>query len=267
MNCLRCRAPVDLSARACSACGTLLDADGDGVPDVLAQMVEDKARALLASERAREIEETAATAARAERAAAAELARVTLANDRASLEDYRERLAANRAKGRGRWYVDRSLVSVMAVAALLVGVGLLPACGEPVVLGQSLLAGRLLCPEVCPGCRGPGRVFTWQENESDVATQLCHNDVVDIDRLRWADVDGGQDKELKPFRLSLWTSVPIDFALVFVGLFAVLPFFAARVRKRRLDDDLVNLELMEAHLGQKVALADPVLRQAGAYRT
>jgi hypothetical protein len=55
---------------------------------------------------------------------------------------------------------------------------------EVIVLDRSLVAAALFCPGRCPGCSGPGRIFTWHEKstnfEGHVSVQLCTNPRIDV---------------------------------------------------------------------------------------
>ncbi len=236
LTCTACGAAIALDRPACAACGAPIDADGDGVPDALAKMIEDKARALIAEEKKRESDEAAATA----RAEAARVARELKRTDEARLARMRDALQENSGKPRPVWHLDGPLTLTLACVALLIGGVLFPACLEPMA-GRSLVAAQVFCPGVCAGCRGPGRVFTWHESggsyEGNVSTQLCHNATVDIDRITWMDVTSRQDSDLAPYRLTLWSSVPLDAAIVFLVLLAVGPFWFGRMRTRSLGEE------------------------------
>jgi hypothetical protein len=234
MNCLRCNAPLDLTKPACAACGTKVDADGDGVPDVLGKMIEDKARALFVAEKQREQEQ----AAEASRIAAQQQADTERDNDRRTLHGLYSVQDTNASTPRRVWYLSMGWIIFFGILSAIVGGILCPACVEPMV-GRSFFAGKFFCSTVCATCRGPGRIFTWSEttngDTSNVSTQLCHNATVDIDRLGWMDVTDRQDEDLKPYRLTLWSSVPVDFLLVYFPLLLVGPFFAGRMRTKSLE--------------------------------
>jgi hypothetical protein len=235
MKCLSCGAPLDMTKVSCPMCQTPVDADGDGVPDALAKMVEDKARRMIQADRDAE----AARAREAARIASEAAASAALSADRERLERARAQLVETDAAPRPLWYMSvASALLLFAVSALGGGI-IAPACIEPIALDRSIAAGELLCPSVCDGCRGPGRVFTWHESggsyEGNVSTQLCHNPHVDIDQLTWMNVTGREDNDLKPYRLTLWTSVPIDFGILFASLLVVGPFWGGRIRRRSLD--------------------------------
>lgn len=206
MNCLHCNAPIDLSKLACSTCGVPLDADGDGIPDVLAKMIEDKARALLAGEEERERE--AVEQAELKAAETAEVER--RAENESSLASLLRERDRNVLEPRRVWYMNAELVVLFAFLAAIVGGIVFPACVEPSV-GQSMVASQLFCPTVCPSCKGPGRIFTWHLNrisssgnyKGNVSTQLCQNAQVDIGLLTWMEVSHREDKDLAPYRLTL----------------------------------------------------------------
>lgn len=265
MNCLKCRAPIDLGAKSCAGCGAPLDADGDGVPDVLAKMVEDKARGLLAAERA-------AAAAEAERKAAEERAVLSakeLAQDRRTLVELRELREAHALKKPKVWHSNAAITFLFGVIAIVLGGVLFPACVEPMA-GRTVLAGPLFCSSVCASCRGPGRVFTWHTSgggyEGNVSAQLCHNDAIDVEKLTWQDVNDDDDPKVKPYRLSMWASVPLDFVLVFALLSIFAPFLLGRFRTKELVKVAAELDARIDHLERKLA-APPPVPGGGAYRT
>lgn len=228
-------------------------------PDALAKMVEDKARALLAADRAQAVADEKAEQQRKE-----------LAETRYTLERSREKYEQNDNAKRRPWFLDKRVFTLIAVASVLLGALMMPGCVEPII-GRSLVAGSLLCGSTCKTCRGPGRVFTWHESggsyEGNVSSQLCHNADVDIDRMTWQDVDNEDDKALLPYRLSLWSSVLLDAPLVFVVLFLFFPFAAARVRNKYLARERIELEEKISDCERRLAAADPPKVAAGAYRT
>lgn len=237
MKCLKCGSKVDLSAERCAACGTPLDADGDGVPDVLDALVERKARAMVEAERAK--------------LAAPGAPRPTPVVDdrctkREKLTAYQNDLERNRHAKRPFWLMNSLGLWTILIVGFFFGGILMPACGEPMIFKRSLVAAPLLCPRVCQGCTGPGRIFTWHERsnsyEGNVSTQLCHTPAVNVDALTWMDVTGREDKDLQPFRLTLWSSVPFDFGLAVVALLLIAPFWFARLRKKALLSEQLRLE-------------------------
>jgi len=234
VKCLKCGCKLDLSAEICAVCGTPLDADGDGLPDVLGELVERKARAIVEAERAK-LGAPAAPSKRDESAVKQE----RLATCRRDLE-------RNRATARPMWLMNRLGLGAILIFGFVVGGIMLPACGEPLIWERSLVAAPLLCPIVCEGCSGPGRIFTWHERsntyEGNVSTQLCTTPKVDVSALRWIDVTEREEKDLRPYRLTLWASVPFDFALVVSVLSLIAPFWFASVRKKLLAREQSRLE-------------------------
>jgi hypothetical protein len=234
VKCLKCGSKLDLSAECCPACGTPLDADGDGVPDALDALVERKARAIVAAEQAKLV--PLATAAPAPVVEDSTRKRATFA---AFLE-------RNRTAARPLWLMNSRVLWTILIVGFVLGGTLLPACAEPLVFERSLVAASLLCPQVCAGCRGPGRIFTWHESsnsfEGNVSTQLCQAPAVDVNALSWSDVTAREDKDLQPYRLTLWSSVPFDFALVLLPLLVFAPFLFARLSKTALAKEQLLLE-------------------------
>jgi hypothetical protein len=240
VKCLRCNAPVDLARPTCASCGHPLDADGDGMPDAIGKLVEDKVREAVAAER-----ERAASAAReTDRVAKAEAASAEIAKQRALLKTARERLAAMRraieethAEPRRIAILSRALAVLVLVLTIPVA-GCTAGCVEPLV-GRPLVAGRVFCPGHCDGCRGPGRIFEWSESTNgdspeNVATQLCHNPSFDLEAITWMDVSNLDDPNKKPYRLTLWANFLVDLPIVFAVLLAIAPFVAGWMQRRGL---------------------------------
>ncbi|WP_437913821.1 hypothetical protein WME73_46535 [Sorangium sp. So ce302] len=204
------------------------------MPDVLAKMIEDKAREVVAMEKRRE-EEAVREAARAQAEKAAGEERIA---DESRLARLRDRHDASLGTVPTMWYASRVVLVLFALLAALIGGCMFPACVEPMI-GRSIMAASVFCPSVCQGCRGPGRVFTWHESgtwaEADVSVELCHNRAVDIDRLTWSDVSHREDQDLAPYRLTRWASVPVDVGLVLLVLLLAGPFVAAALRTRELE--------------------------------
>jgi hypothetical protein len=227
VNCPRCNAPLDLSKPACTSCGLPVD-------EVFGKMIEDKARALLAAEKQREKDD----AAEASRLAAQRGVEEQRAKDERLLQSLYAMQETSARTPRRVWHLSKAWFVFFAIVAAIIGGVCFPACIEP-WSGHSMVAGRLFCPSVCPTCHGPGRVFSWHETtgsgDTDVATQVCHNGTIDIDALTWSDVTSRQDGDLKPYRLTLWTSAPVDFAILFVLLILFGPFFAARMHNKTLE--------------------------------
>lgn len=246
---------MDLSKSACAACGVALDADGDGVPDVLDRLIEQKARAIIAAEK----DEARASAERQAAKARAEEQEKERKEDERSLAMYRRLLSSHGETRIGPWHLPPWLAGGFVAVALLLGGVMLPTCGESAA-GRSLLSAHIMCPSRCPTCRGPGRIFTWHESgssgEGDVSTQLCHNDVVDIDSMQWSAVSLQQDGVLAPYVLSMWWSALFDALAVALLLFAIGPFVAARVARKSHGEDGVRYAERIRELERKLARPD-----------
>jgi hypothetical protein len=200
-------------------------------PESLALLVEEKARQVVAEQRSHDAKEAeAAKQARVDRAM-----RQELDTARASLSEMEQKLARARAE-RPPYASFSKGVGVLAVLlGLIVGGISFPACIEPMA-GRSLVAGTLFCPSVCDGCHGPGRIFTWHEtvngNDENPSVQLCHNPHVDLNAITTSDVVARVEKDLAPYTLTLWSSVPVDAPLGVLEMLVVLPLVAAWFRRR-----------------------------------
>jgi hypothetical protein len=275
MKCVRCSAEIDLAAEICATCGTPIDTDGDGMPDAVAKLVEDKVREALeardraaakataeANERAREARE------RDERVQRQEYARREVESLRGNLASVEAELESLETSRGPLYHVNGWLSTVLLACAVLVGGVAFPACIEPMA-NHSLFGAALFCPQVCDGCRGPGRIFTWHESsagyEGNVSTQLCHNPQVDVESLTWMEVTNREEGDLKPYRLTLWSSVPPDTALVAVLLFASVPFIAGRAARRSRAMRRVVLVARRDHLARQLR-GHQAPQGTGAYR-
>jgi hypothetical protein len=273
MNCSQCGGPNDDAVARCIYCDALLAAPT--LPASIDALIEQKARAILQETRAKDearasfIGLLARRVARLAREAREEAERhASLAKARVALEDMRRRLDRALAQRPGLLYMSKGLTLLVAVFAFLLGGIVFPSCVEP-GMDRSLVAARLLCPAECDGCRGPGRIFTWHESsggsEGNVSVQLCHNTRVDVDALAWSEVAARSDADLKPYRLTLWTSVPLDTGIVFAALMLVVPFLAGRARRRGVARDRAAYAEGVARLEAKMVAKEKVIqRSSGA---
>jgi hypothetical protein len=245
VKCLHCGAAIDLSAATCAACGTLLDADGDGVPDVLAKMIDDKARQLVAEARETQAIEAAA-AARAIATRQIETAR------RDALVESREKLEAARVAPRPRWMLGQLGLFAIAMGTLLGTTVVF--LGESLV-GRSPIAGSLLCPAACEGCRGPSVIHTWKVNDSDAMIQICQNPVVDLGTVTRSEAIDADGNRLRPYRLSLFANTLLYLLSATGLLFLAVPLLAARSNRRLLDSEMSRLRAEIERLEAEAALA------------
>ncbi len=194
--CVSCRQSLPLGATFCNACGRPVDADRDGIPDALGNMIAAKARAIVAEERRAE-EEREADAQRQ-----GELTNLVAEASKVELE-----LAANARLPR-TWL--GSVAHGIRVITFSVLAGWL-IFGVPLHLFVFGLIGRspagLLCPLQCDGCEAPGRVFasnykgSWQSNKGRMGYALvCHHEAHDIETLTYFDVRSDPlNTELQPY--------------------------------------------------------------------
>ncbi len=215
MKCTGCGAVVaDATAKSCSYCGAVLphearaaeraaaaaallvDAEGDGVPDALATLLE--------AQKAQAKEEEARAARRAERAALEkelELSRAILANLRTS---------GNLGCG-----AIVAIVPVLIVTAIWT-FGTTSALEMDPWLG---LHGQVFCPLVCDGCHGPYTVVSWTSHDGRTQSEhlgaYCRNPAIDLDALD-RDAVRSRESELDPY------DMPGGYFTMFV---TTLPWF------------------------------------------
>jgi hypothetical protein len=256
MNCLKCGQPIDLSQKTCAACATPVDADGNGLPDALDKLVEAKVNTMLHDERKQLDAEQRVLAVRA----ALRGGDAAHADPARELGLCRERLAQNLAEPRRRWRMGAGHLGLLVLVSLFVGGVLLTNVVEKIILGRSILAADLCCPSACAGCTGPGRIYSWHRRstnyEGNYSIQLCNNPQVDIAKLTAMDVATQEDKDLAPYRLTLWTSFLINTALSLLFLVAFAPFFFAWLRRRGLEGERTFLEYEIRSLEARLARPD-----------
>jgi hypothetical protein len=229
-----------------------MDADGNGIPDALDKLVEQKVKKMLDGA----MQGAAGTASAGNRYAGSDGTRNDQSEPLRELEQYRELLAKNRAQPRPGWLLGTSRLVLLVALSLGIGGVLLTQTLETIILERSLVAATLFCPSTCPGCSGPGRIFSWHvrsnRSESNVATQICNNPQVDVAKLTKLDVVQREDGDLLPYRLTLWTSFLCNSVLAFLGLLALGPLVFAWLRRRSLRHERIVLELRIRHLEARV---------------
>lgn len=256
MNCLKCGTPLDLSRPTCASCGTPIDTDGNGLPDVLDELVEKKVAMEVSSALGR-VGQDAASPPRANLMNVRDLGdEDDSIHPHHELERCQRQLALNLDQPRPRWRLDTVHFVLLVLLGFGLGGALFTVIVESMVLDRSLVAGTLFCPGQCVACSGPGRIFTWHEQsntyEGNVSVQLCHNPTVDIDRLSSLDVVKRQDADLEPFRLTLWTSVLCNGILALAVLVLAGPFGFAWLKRRSLRVEGIGLELRISKLKARI---------------
>ncbi|MCC7538567.1 MAG: hypothetical protein IT379_20250 [Deltaproteobacteria bacterium] len=255
MQCTQCGAALaDLSASSCPFCGTVLahelraaeraaaarallaeDADGDGVPDALAPLLE--------AQKAKQTRDEERERYRSERSARM-----------LELENARTNLSTLRNSGN---------LGCGAVTALVVAV--IAASVWSIVMGMAIetdpwlgLHARLFCPMVCDGCRAPYSILTWRSGSgrdtSDHLGAYCRNPTIDLDRLDRSGL-ASRRGELGPYELPggmgafIGSTVPVFFLVV-------LPIVYVRARRGR-REGLATLEERVRRLETELARPPP----------
>jgi hypothetical protein len=267
MNCVRCGGPIELSKKHCAHCGVPLDADQNGVPDAIEQLIEDKARAIVAADRAREQHELQAQRERKEREQREQRER----EERTQREQYererhdrllgelsyaRQTLETTRRTPRRIWALSRGGVVAIALLALMLGVPF--SCVAQGISGRSL-AGEVLCSRVCEGCSAPARVFSWTRtrdgNRSEHSRTLCSHPSVDLQQLTTAQVS--DEPRYDAIELPRWLETLVAFELWFLAGLAGMPFLFAWFERKRLADDERRLTSEIATLLRALAADTP----------
>jgi hypothetical protein len=230
MNCVRCRGPIELSQKHCGYCGVPLDADHNGVPDAVEQLIADKARATVAADRTREEHGT--------------LVR-ELTEARAALEKVRR-------TPRRIWALSRLSAGLIAFLTLFLSVPLTLAVEG---LSERSLAGDVLCRFVCEGCSAPARVVFWTSprsggRNSGHSRTLCSHPSV---RVEWVSNQPIYDW----IELPWWQEALFSYGQWCLTGLAVLPFAIAWVERKRLARDEIRLPAQIADLERTLAAAAP----------
>jgi hypothetical protein len=237
MRCVRCSGPIEISQKDCGHCGVPLDADQNGVPDAIEQLLEEKARAIVAADRAREQREQQEQREREERD---KLVR-ELSEARAALETVRR-------TPRRIWALSANGVVATFFFVLLVG---MPFSCIAQGISERSLAGEVLCRWVCEGCSAPARVSGFlQGGRNDYPRTYCTHPSVNV--------EGGTNEP--PYgwtELPFWQEQLFALGLWFLTGLAVLPFGLAWFERKRLARDERRLPAQIAELERTLAATEP----------
>lgn len=249
LACVHCQKPLSDNATFCAACGRPTDADGNGVPDALDQLIETKAKGILAAERKAEAD-VVEQKARVEEIAMLERSTASL---------------AKQIEHNGR--VSRSapavFLSILKSALVVFTLGWV-IFGFPIhliVFGLATYspAGPVLCPLQCPTCEGPGRTFFWNSKGWDDNkgksgwALLCHNPTYDADKVRWTEIRGDLNKPIQPYLVHGVLAFIVEGVLVTAIGSAVYALRRTGKQRRRLDEDYADFE--RRHAGDLARLA------------
>ena len=256
--CPKCKEPSAEGVVTCAKCGTLL-------PDALERMIDERAHAIVAQEKATTalVEERAAHEASDKRdreALDAELKAASAAYDENMSEP--ATLAGS---------VFRSIVVVAVIAFVL---GLMPFAGGMVhnflYPAIGFTPSSVLCSHLCDGCEASAHVVRSHSGKSHVF--LCKNKTIDVTKVTYYDV--GQYR-LQPYVLSgdaaqthlgWFTGCVIDALIVSPCLALLLgPILGMRRRTRRLAER-ADLKAKRDTLLERVRMLDAQPPDAPPYR-
>ena len=238
IRCVQCQAELALGMTACPSCGRPVDADGNGLPDSLDQMVQSAAKKAVAEERAQE-------RAREEQGARAKERRMLELQLQENALTPRTWVGLALYRARNTFLVMLFVMATMGIPIRMV-----------LASGGIGLSGPLLCVVQCPECGPPGRAFAWnyrgscQENQGRMGyAYVCSNPRVDVSTLQWIDVRTQPLNDvLQPYMvhgaLTFVGDVLVGAALV--SLLRALVGTGARLRK--LDAERAELERKLANL-------------------
>lgn len=238
IRCVGCQAELTLGATHCALCGRPVDADGNGLPDALDQMVQAAAKQAVAQERAQE-------QARAAQGLVVKQRRLLELQLQENARTPRTWLGLALDRARSTFLV---MLFVMATVGFPIRM-VLAAAGVG-------LSGPLWCMVQCPDCRAPGRAFAWnyrgscQENKGRMGyAYVCGNPRADVSTLTWIDVRTEPlNSVLQPYMVHGGLTFAGD-ALVGAALVAALrALFGTGARLRRLDAERAELERKLASL-------------------
>lgn len=193
MKCPRCGASLDASNATCPSCGA-------AVLDVIVAAKVQEALAKQASDQQRAEEES-------EKATQRKLL--------TSLVEMNARVPRSPVQAAGPMFLR--WLGALSVGWLLFGVLV-----HFFVFG---LVGRspagLACPLLCDGCKGPGRVFSWDYEGSWESAKgqmgyafLCQAPGVDVDQLGWYELSSARNAELQPFLVNGFLTWAIEGVLL-----------------------------------------------------
>jgi hypothetical protein len=241
LACVQCAKPLVGDAKFCASCGRPTDADGDGIPDALDKLIENKAKSILAAERQGEADQRAKEAL-AEEITKLERADVTIG----------EQIQQNQRIPRSWWaLLQRQVIGITSVCAVVWAiVGWLPHLAILPLISYTP-AGFVACPLQCETCSGPGRAFSWNFKGSWRSEKgqmgyalVCHNPKYDVDKLdERRDVRGALNAELQPYMVSSFFSFFVEGAMFCAAMSLYFGVFRLGKRRRKLDAMLAALEL------------------------
>lgn len=257
MHCLHCNAAITLIDTECPSCGRSLDANADGVPDALERLIESKARALIAQQKAEEQAAIEATArARADAAARAERQRLAaeqeaarrrpaeqlaaeLALRKREIVEITAKLRVNEATPFRRLFFPIWLSIPLFALSILFG---LFAMGCEGYLGHSI-SGPLFCRYACDTCEGPGRVEVISSSGTSNGTTSTSYEWTQTCNVQFR--DGGAADRAEPTaadrHLSMWWGFPVYVLGSFLVGVLALPPAMGRARNKRLALEQQNL--------------------------
>jgi hypothetical protein len=255
MHCPHCGKVVDAGDAHCRHCGGAL---GTSSASALDALVEQKARAILAEQRAteqREAEEAHRRLEVAEEARRAVEARETAEKERREAQSTLEWARARRdvvAKTPRRIVAfPRAMLPAALLIAIVVG---LPAGCIGECTSRRPMWGSTLCPGVCADCHGPGVIVTWHtsgsSNSGDHMGAYCHNGHVDVDTKDFWFL--AVDDKAEDIELSWWKRNGLTLALIAALALVFFPFVVARSRRKNLDDEANALDDRIASLESKL---------------
>jgi hypothetical protein len=238
IQCVGCRTVVPTGATHCPVCGRPVDADGNGLPDAIDQLVQNAAKQAVAAERAQYH--------------AAEVSQQDAKKRRMTEALLRRNLEAPRT-----WSglaLHRLRVSFVVLFFFAGTVGTLPLA---LLSSAGLsLAGPALCAVQCPDCHPPGRGFSWNYRGNCQSLKgrmgsayVCHNPHVDVDRLRRTEVSSDPlNTALQPYILS---AVLLHFADAFAWSLLLASLRAIFGTSRALRDLETQRIALERTLGRR----------------
>lgn len=261
--CVQCQTLLPMTATFCNSCGRPVDADKDGVPDALGNMIEQKARAIV-EQKEKQKEDAAARAA-------ADAALKKLDAETALLQ---KQLETNERLPRS-WFgafANISLFSTIMFGIFWLSLGTLVHLFLFAAFDWSP-AGPILCPSHCDTCDGPGRVFAYNykgpwhsENGRMGYAFVCHNKEVAIDALTANDVRSNPlNTKLQPYMISGFAVYAVEGLILApsIGILAGLSL----AQKRRKEYDIERAALQQKirnNNATRAALGAPV--QEGSFR-
>jgi hypothetical protein len=262
--CPKCEAPCADDAQFCAKCGAVVGPDAGA----LERLIDERARQIVAEEKAQERDEKERVEREEQRKRERENLVTQLADARKALDDNKaepDGILGACLKSTKRVLVTAAIAGVFP--GVFVHLFLLPAFGRS--------PASYVCPQVCNVCTAPARTFSWNykgswhsENGQMGFAFVCTNPVIDIEKLTVTDLwDDKTNADLQPFMLNSLAVFLAEYAvLVPISVLVLGPYFGIRRRRRALAQTRPLEEALARAQQRLDAFDKPAAESAEPYR-